>query len=547
MSVAAVADSAKKRPKDGALTGAGTLTRFLLRRDRVKLPAWVGGLGVYVVYIGFALPQLAPNKDDLASMSSLFSQPVGRMFTGPAFGISDPTYERFFASGYAPYLFVLAGLMNIMLVSRHTRAEEQTGRAELVRANVTGRHAALTACLLVAAITNALAAIVVMSMSVWVGFAVTGSVLIGLGTGLTGMAFAGVTAVTVQLSEYSRTAAGMAGAVLGASFVLRALGDMTAVGGSTLSWVSPLGWPAQSAPYVYDRWAPLLLPPALTLVTIIAAYVLHGRRDLGASLIATRPGPPHARPALGTPYGLAIRIQRGTFFGWGFGILVLGIVYGAFMQALIDAGGDMPAALQDILGSDALVEAYSAFLGLTVSILIAAYTVSAMQTLRAEEGRGRGDVVLATPTGRMTWLGSHTAVVAAGAVLISILTGISTGIAAAVVTEDWSLLGDVLAAYLCLIPGILIMLGIWTALIGWAPRLLTSLGWALVALSAIVVFFGDMLDLPAWMMSLSPFDHLAQIPQDQFELSPFVFLTVLGVLAAILGLIGIRRRQINVV
>src|SRR5699024_2823742 len=107
----------------------------------------------------------------------------------------------------------------------------------------------------------------------------------------------------------------------------------------------------------------------------------------------------------------------------------------------------------------------------------------------------------------------------------------------AVVTEDWSLLGDVLAAYLCLIPGILIMLGIWTALIGWAPRLLTSLGWALVALSAIVVFFGDMLDLPAWMMSLSPFDHLAQIPQDQFELSPFVFLTVLGVLAAILGLI----------
>src|SRR5699024_10726476 len=121
----------------------------------------------------------------------------------------------FFAAGYAPYLFLLAGLMNIMLVTRHTRLEEQTGRAELVRANVTGRYAALAASLIVAGITNALAAVVVTVLALTNGFAPTGSVLIGAGTGLTGLAFAGVTAVTVQLSEYSRAAAGMAGAVLG--------------------------------------------------------------------------------------------------------------------------------------------------------------------------------------------------------------------------------------------------------------------------------------------------------------------------------------------
>src|SRR5699024_8411444 len=126
--------------------------------------------------------------------------------------------------------------------------------------------------------------------------------------GLTGMAFAGITAVTVQLSEYSRTAAGMAGAALGASFVARALGDMAAVGGSALSWASPLGWASQTAPFVHDRWWPLLLPVLLAAVTITAAYLLQGRRDFGASLIAARPGPAQARSSLGTPLGLAARL-----------------------------------------------------------------------------------------------------------------------------------------------------------------------------------------------------------------------------------------------
>src|SRR5699024_5225102 len=211
--------------------------------------------------------------------------------------------------------------MNIMLVTRHTRVEEQTGRAELLRANVTGRHTALTATMVVATITNLLAALVVVVLAVANGFAPTGSVLVGAATGLTGMAFAGVTATTVQLSEYSRTAAGMAGMVLGASFALRAVGDMAGVGGTALSWASPLGWPAQTAPYVHDRWAPLLLLVACAAVTTVAAFVLQARRDFGASLIAARPGPAHARPSLGSPLGLAARLQRGGLLGWGTGIL----------------------------------------------------------------------------------------------------------------------------------------------------------------------------------------------------------------------------------
>src|SRR5690606_8058157 len=132
-----------------------------------------------------------------------------------------------------------------------TRLEEQTGRAELIRANVVGRDAPLTAALLVAVLADIAAAIVVTALAVGNGFALTGSLLVGAATGATGLAFAGVTAVTVQLSESSRTAAGWAGVVVGVAFALRGLGDMAEVGGSALSWTSPFGWASQTAPYVH--------------------------------------------------------------------------------------------------------------------------------------------------------------------------------------------------------------------------------------------------------------------------------------------------------
>src|SRR5699024_3604665 len=133
------------------------------------------------------LPQLATREEDLRNLTVLFAQPVGRMFTGPAFGLDAPTYERFFAAGYAPYLFILSALMNIFLITRHTRGEEQSGRAELIRASVTGRHTALTAALMLALLANVAAAAVVAGLAIGIGYAVTGSVLIGLATGVTGM------------------------------------------------------------------------------------------------------------------------------------------------------------------------------------------------------------------------------------------------------------------------------------------------------------------------------------------------------------------------
>lgn len=530
-----------------SLAGTATIIHFVLRRDRIRLPVWIGAHGLLVLYISAALPQLAPTEEDLAGVTPLLSQPVGRMFTGPAFGMGAPTYERFFAAGYAPYLFILAALMSIMLVTRHTRGEEQSGRAELIRASVTGRHTALTATLVVAVIANVAAGLLVTALAIGIGYAAVGSVLIGLGTALTGLVFAGVTAVTVQLNEFSRSAAGMAGAVLGAAFLLRALGDMAEVGGSALSWASPLGWAAQTAPYVHDRWTPLLLSVALTVVAIAAAFALQRRRDFGASLVPPRPGASRAHPALGHPLGLAARLQRGGFLGWGTGILVLGVVDGLFTQAMLDAGDDMPEALSDVFGGEQMLQGWVSFLGAFIAILAAAYVVFAMQTVRSEEDAGRAEAVLATPVSRSGWLASHVVVVGLGAILIMAITGLGTGIAAAGVTGDGGLVWEILWAHLAVVTAVLAVLGVCAAFFGWLPRLMAPIGWILVALMGVVNLFGDLLDLPEWSRALSPLWHLASVPVEGFEAAPFLLLLGVVLVAFGLGLVGFRRRQVNVV
>lgn len=543
----ATAAPPRERPAAGPAgphTGTGSLVRFMLRRDRIKLPAWVGGLGLFVVYIGAALPQLARTEQDLDAIVPMLQQPVGRMFTGPAYGLDAPTYDRVFASGYVLYLLLLAALMNILLVTRHTRVEEQSGRAELVRANVTGRYAALTATLVVAVVTTVLGGGLVAALAVASGFAPTGSLLVGASVVAVGLAFAGITAVTVQLSEYSRGAAGLAGLVLGVSFLLRAVGDMAAIGGSAPSWASPLGWGSQVAPYVLDRWWPLLLLLALAAVTTAAAFALQDRRDLGAGLVATRSGRREAHPSLGSAWGLARRLQRGPALAWGVVIVAMGVVDGLFTQVMIDSAADLPEAMVEIFGADSLTKGYLAFLAVFSGYLTAAYVVYAAQALRAEETQGRAEAILATPTSRAAWAGAHLGVIAVAATLVMVVTGVLTGAAVAAVTGDRSLLGTTVLAHLNLVPAVLVVLGVCALLHGWAPRLLAPLAWALVAIMVFVGNFAALLDVPQWVRRLSPLSHPAQVPVEDLRLLPLVVLAALTLVALALGLLGLRRRQV---
>src|SRR5699024_6856236 len=155
---------------------------------------------------------------------------------------------------------------------------------------------------------------------------------------------------------------------------------------------------------------------------------------------------------------------------------------------------------------------------------------------------GAGD-----PVGRIAWSLSHVLVIAIGIVLIAAVTGLGTGLAAAVVTEDAALVGDILLSHLAVVPAALAGLGLCTAVFGWLPRLMAPAGWVLVAVMGIVDMFAELLDLPDWFRALSPLHHLAGIPVEDFALTPFLVVTGVAVALVAVGLLGLRRRQVNVV
>jgi ABC-2 type transport system permease protein len=527
-------------------TGTAVLLRLMLRRDRVKLPSWILGITLFWLYYTRLVPSVYATEEDLRGISGLLEGPMGRLFTGPAYGFDQLTHDRFIVGAYGLFALVLAALMSILLVVRHTRVEEQTGRAELLRANVVGRLAPLTAALLLAVIANsALAVMIAGIMATAPVFTVGGSILFAAGVGATGLAFAGLSAVTAQATEFSRAAAGLAGGGLGAAFVLRALGDMTSEHGSLVSWLSPLAWPQQTAPFVLDRWWPLALSVAFVVATTACGYALAARRDVGASMFAVRPGPPHAASWLRSPFTLALRLQRAGIVGWTVALALTGLLYGAWTDALLTALDDLPDVLLDVMGGrEDIVAGYLGLMALFMAWIVCVYAILAVQGLRGEETAGRAEPVLAAPVSRWGWFGTNIAVTVIGVVVMLTVTGAATGLGAAIVTGDAAHVWELTAAHLAYAPAVALVLAVAALLFGVAPRFI-ALTWVVLGYALIVGLFGPLMDLPSWAFDLSPFEHVARMPVEAFAIAPLAVLAAMAASAVVAGLSAFGRRDVD--
>jgi len=542
---AAPARPARRAAGHGTLTGTGTLVRFALRRDRVKLPAWLLVLTVLVFYYAAALPEVL--GDNVQAFGRFMVGPVGALLGGPGYGSDAVTVEIAIVGVYGLYFLIAAALMNILLVARHTRVEEQTGRSELVRASVVGRHAPLTAALVVALGANVLLALLI-GAAMAVNFPDPGQgFLFGASVGAVGLVFAGVAAVTVQVSEYSRAASGIAGAVLGAAYVVRAAGDMLEAHGSPLSWFSPLAWSQQTRPYVDGRWWPLLLSVGFAAGAAAVGYALSTRRDVGAGLVAARRGRAAAAAWLGSPLAYAFRLHCASLLWWAAALVVAGVAYGALTRPIVDAfAGTGTNAMIEVLGGDPsqLLDGYLGVIALVDALLVSVFAVLGVHAVRAEESRGRAEPVLATAVSRWAWLGGHLAVLAAGAVGLLLTVGVAMGAASAASVGEARYVADLVVAHLAYAPAVLVLLGVAALLAGVAPRAV-GLTWAVFTYSAFVGFFGPLMGPPQWVYNLSPYEHVARVPLEDLSWPPLLALTALAAGLVAVGLARFRRRDLE--
>lgn len=530
----------------GALVGFGPLLRFYLRVSRLRLTLWIVGLTLLNVLTAAAFPDLYPDAASRQERASLMdSSPASIAFSGPGFGIDDYTFGAMMTNEMLGFMAVVIAIMAMFLVVRHSRADEETGRTELIRAGIVGRHAPPAAAFAVgvlASLAVGLLSAVGLASSGVESLTWTGSLLYGAALASVGVVFAAIGLVTAQVTEHARTASGVAGVALGLAFALRALGD---IGDNALRWLSPIGWAQQTAAYVLDRWWPLLLPLGLTVVLVVLAVLFNARRDVGAGLVQARAGSPSGSVALGTPLGLATRLQRGAVIAWGLAMVAFGGVYGSLMNE-VETFASENEAVMEILGDTAgavLVDAFLATIVGLLAMLVGIFVVQAVLRIRSEETTGRAEPVLATTVSRIGWAWPHVAVaVVAGAVITMLSVAALGGSGAAVL--GWSTaFTDSLAAGAANLTALLVIIGVAVALVGWAPRF-AALSWFFVGWAILVGMLGPLLQLPQWAMNLSPFEHVPAIPAESVSWPPLIILTALGVVLIAVGLIGLRRRDI---
>lgn len=533
----------------GSFTGTWTLIRFMFRRDRVRIPIWIIAFLITMAGTAAIFPDTYPTAADRQARATLVENPAMRILFGPVHGTEDYTFGAMMATEMLGLSVVIVSLMSIFMIVRHTRAEEESGRAELVRASVVGRYAGLAAALIVTAGVNlVIGATVAVSLdATLVELDTQGSLLFGAAMATSGIIFAAITAVTVQINEFSRGASGMALAILLLTYVIRGFGDMLE---NSLSWLPPLGPQLQTAPYVDDRWWPLAVSLGLAAVLLPLAFSLSTRRDVAAGLWAPRPGPAHASGLLGAPFGMVLRLQRTSTIAWAVGIALFGMTYGSFLGEIGEMYASNPL-VEDYfvalgLNLDQITDSVISMIVLFLGLLISIFTVGAVTRLRAEETSLRAENILATAVSRVRWAGESLLLSVVASTLILILAGLGLGIVYASDTGNSSDIWTLVTASLVYAPALWLASGIAVAVFGLAPRAM-PFAWFVPAYGFFALMIGPLLGLPAWLNNLSPFEHVPRIPSAEFEIVPVVVMTViaLGLMAA--GLVGIQRRDMDFV
>lgn len=540
-----------------SFAGTGRLIRLALRRDRIQLTVWLVVLaGLLAASAAVTAEEYATAEDRVLAAKLIASSPALLLLRGPA---ADASLASLIVADVAPIVAALGALMCVLAVVRHTRQNEETGRAELVGSAAVGRSAMVAAALVVGVGASAILGMSFVVVLVANQLPIEGALAAGAAMAAVAAVFAGVAAVTAQLAATGRTASGVAISLLAGAYVVRGIGDLAgtpSADGTTVTpawplWLSPFGWVEQVRPFVGPAWWPLAPAVVLFGVAATVALVLAARRDVGFGLIPPKPGPASADRSLLSPLGLAWRQQRGLLVTWGLGLVVTSAIFGSLgHQVGAMAGNEQFRAILDQLtrgaGGDLVDLSFGFAMGI-IGLATSVYAVQAILVLRAEEADGRLEPILGTAVTRLAWIGSHIACAVFGTAVILVLAWASAGLAAGLVAGDLTArLADLVPAALIQAPAVLVLVGIAVAAFGVLPRSSSPVSWAAVGAASIVTLLGDMLDLPDAVRDLSPFSHLPTLPAEGVSGGSVLALLGISVGLAAIGLVGFRRRDLAV-
>jgi ABC-2 type transport system permease protein len=525
------------------LTGTGPLLKVALRQDIRNIAPWVVLISALSASSILAYTWIFPDASDRAALATtLGANPALALVFGPARDLTTADGFNAWRAGQLGALF--AGLMAILIVVRNSRADEDSGQAELIASGVLARRSRLAVAVLIASIASVALGVVCFLLTIACGGGIISTLILASTFTAAGLMFTGIAAIAAQLGSDARTASSLAIATLGAFYVLRGYIDSSGAS-DAVTWLTPLGWLEETRPGTdNDPW-PLLLALALAVVLVLAGFVLQGRRDFGQGLIAPRPGPAEAG-IVGNVWGLAYKMNRGALISWLIAFAGLGLIFGNLATSIGNIIADNPA-MAGILASGAATASDLTFAFLVtilqiIAVIAAVMGVQVILRVYAEEIDYRVEPLLAGSLRRPTYLASNVLVAMLGTAAALLVAGVCLGLVASAKDDSISF-GNVVEQSLVTIPAVWVLVGLAIAAVGAAPsrRLIAWLG--VVATFGLTIL-GPTFKLPDWALDISPLRHVPNVTAASPDWTGLVWLTAVVVLFLAVGFAGFRRRDV---
>ncbi|NYF16772.1 ABC-2 type transport system permease protein [Microbacterium sp. AK009] len=524
-----------------------------LRRDGVQLLVWILATAALCFSATAGVNEaFAAESERRTLLAVALANPTILLFRGLPFGTSEGAFLVF---TILPFLVLLGALMASFLAVRHVRAEEESGRADAVSATPAGRRAPF-----VATVVHGILACVLLGTATAVAFIAAGleaggSIALGGALAASAAVFLGVGLVAAQLFRSSRAANSFSVGVILSAFLVAGIGnalgtpsdDLTRMESSGLAWVSPFAWAENVRAFADDAPGPILLAVGVSAALLTVAAALQATRDLGAGVIAPRPGRAAASALLSRPFGLAVRVSAGSLVAWVVGSAVVGALSTSLGDVIDEIATQNPAVTEML---DRLAAQGSMDQGLVVTFFVmvgtlaACFGVQTVQRARQEETHGTAEQTLATPVARVGWLGAFLTTALGGIVVIVAAAMAAASLAVFARGGDPAILGDVVVAGAGQILGAAVFPVLTALVFTLLPRATSTLGWVLVIAAASLALFGTLLGLDEDVVSLSPFAATPVPDADGIAWNGSAWLIVLTVAGVASSLMLMRRREV---
>ncbi len=528
------------------MTGTGTLTRFMLKRDKFFIPVWILGLAALAILVAPALDNMFTTEAERMIMGETMKNPAMIAMCGPCYDFETYSTGAMYAQMMLAWTVLLWAVMNIFLVVRHTRKDEEEGRLELIKALPTDRQASIISVIFTALIVNVLAALVVGFGLGALGIdsmSMESCLLFGACVGVIGLVFAGIALVFSQACSSARGATGFSLSILGAFYLMRAVGDIST---EFLSYISPLGLVERTEVFVNDIWWPVIVVIVEAAVLFILAMLLNSRRDIEQGLIPARKGRSHASILLRSTFGLSIKLLRSTLIAWAVTIYVLGAAYGSIFGD-IETFINSSDLIKQMFAGDPNANMNMQFVDTLMVIMSIVATIAVLMVilkLRGEEKRGRIDDILARNVSRGKLMANYVIIAAVFAAILQFFMALGLWQASSAVMDEPMKFGDLLESAFIYIPAMLVFIGVATTLMGIFPKG-TIIAWLYLGYAFFADYIGGILDLPDWTNKITPFGQTPRVPTEEFDIVPISVMCTIFVALLVIGFIGFRNRDVK--